>query len=131
MISIPRPSFEEFRMKLRIKFKFHGPPLLSLHHFTALAESDSIVNLHCDNLSLPLEIFIARWIARTSALLISMVGIEVENKHLKFPLISLKTPPIADLGKEVLSEASTFHFRDPFGGVANHTVCVLVERAWW
>lgn len=52
----------------------------------------------------------ARKIANTSALFISIAGMGVEKTHLKDSLLSRKTPPIAERDRALLYEASTFHF---------------------
>lgn len=99
------------RMKLRMKWIFHGPPDVSLHHFTALAKSGSIIRWRF-LMKLQLnEIFIARCIAKISARLISIGGMGEENKHLKWPSSSLRTPPMADFCHFGWKVASTFHFR--------------------
>ena len=97
------------RMKFRWKFKFHGPPFSPLHHDTAFDESDSRMNSLCLMALLDSEILIALWIARTSALFISMKGIGVEKRQIKFPLWFLRTPPIAEHDSHMLTDASTFH----------------------
>lgn len=75
IIETSRPPFRAFRMKFRWKFKFHGPPSSLLHHWTAFAESDSIVSFAVFKASHDRVIFTARCIASISALLISMKGI--------------------------------------------------------
>lgn len=84
-----------FLMKLRLKFKFHGPTLCSLHHLTTFIESDSIMIFWCLTLSLCIEIFKARKMANTSAEFISIHGMGLEKIHVKHPLSSLSTPPTA------------------------------------
>lgn len=94
-----------------IKLRFQGPPWLSLHHFTAFAESDSTISLENEIRSQLLDILIARWIASISALLMSILGMGVENRHTKCPWLLRSTPPIAALVWSLLTEASTFHLR--------------------
>lgn len=54
--------------------------------------------------------------ARTSTWLISMYGMGLENKHLKQPSGSRRTPPIAVLLFVTFSEASMFHLSELRGG---------------
>lgn len=111
IMEMPAPVEIWDRMKLRMKCTFHGPPEASLHHLTAFAESDSIIKWRSLVRLEPIEIFMARWIAKISARLISIVGMGEENKHLKWPSLSLRTPPIADFCHCGWKDASTFHLR--------------------
>lgn len=99
-----------FRMKFSWKFRFHGPPTSSLHHLTALTESDSMMMECFLMLSLLIEIWIARYMASISAQFISIGGIGLDNMHLKLPRWSRRTSPIADDSLAVFTDASTFHF---------------------
>lgn len=100
-------------MKLSWEFKFHGSPLLPLHQATAFLESDSISNKLDWKESWANEIDIALWMASTSALFISIVGMEHENRQMKCPIWFRRTPPIEDRLRRGLKDASTFHFRRP------------------
>lgn len=51
-----RPPFT-LLMKLRVKFKFHGPPFELLHHFEASYELDYRIKAESFNLSLLIEIW--------------------------------------------------------------------------
>lgn len=83
-------------MKFRMKLRFQGPPLELEHQLTALQDSDSITMGWLQNLSHSREIWMALWIARTSAKFISFGGIGHENIHKNSPLAFRKTPPIAE-----------------------------------
>lgn len=108
-ISMFRFFILAFLIKFRWKVKFQGPPHSLLHHRTAFVESDSRMNMQFWTLWFDNEILIARWIARTSALLISMNGIGEEKRHIKFPEWFLSTPPIAEHDSSSFTDASTFH----------------------
>lgn len=76
-------------------------------HCTALWESNSISISWDLNFSQLREIWIVRWIASTSALLISIGGIGQENTHRNSPLQFLNTPPMVE--RIGLKEAFTFN----------------------
>ena len=91
------------------KFKLQGPPLELLLHETALCESDSMMIWWFFTILDASDIFMAQWMAKTSAELISIGGIGHENRHMKEPTLFRRTPPMAlrlHLGSY---EASTFH----------------------
>lgn len=67
-------------MKLRVKFKFHGPPFELLHHFEASYELDYRIKAESFNLSLLIEIWKALWMSITSDELISICGIGEEKR---------------------------------------------------
>lgn len=111
-----RESLTLFLMKFRVKLRFHGPALSSIHHFTAFIELDSIIICEGSKRLHPSVSFFTRWIACTSAMLISMSGMGNENTQTKFPRWSLRTPPIAAWWHEGWKNASTFHFMTWMGG---------------
>lgn len=116
VISTPGSDEAVLRIKLRMNFRFQGPPTSCLHQFTAFFESDSMMMWESLIRAELRDIFKARRMAKTSALFISMKGIGVENIHMNLPSWSLRTPPITAHRREGLADASTFHFNDRLGG---------------
>lgn len=88
---------------------FQGPPLSLLHHRIAFDESVSRIMLHLFVALDAKEMDIARWMTKNFAQLISMNGIEDENKHMKFPWWFRSTPPMAEHNYEMFTDASIFH----------------------
>lgn len=115
-ISTWSPDDEMLRIKLRMNWIFHGLPDRAQHQPTTFFESDSMIIFLPCNPGLPWTIFNALWIAKTSAMLISIWGIGDENIHRNFPSESPRTPPIDVLIRIGCNEASTFHLMQWDGG---------------